>query len=87
MTERGEKRQGHRSFNEHAVKKAYGSNVDKRQKEESLKASAQKKSEQFLERAVREKLKEIFKALDSDRDGKISADKIDINSKFIVSQP
>jgi hypothetical protein len=78
-TERSTKKShGSSFFNEQLTRRTYESKV---QEVANSKKRKEQKFKECLERAEREKFKDIFKALDSDNDGQISSDKVDINSK------
>lgn len=74
------------------TQKVYNDKVEKRKEEEEkkVKEMASKKhtggkSAQLLEKSEREKFVEIFKALDSDQDGVISASNVDITRTPLFS--
>ena len=73
----------------HSVQKTFSSKIEKKKEEEDKKAKElanQKfiveRSAKLLSKAEKEKLLEIFRALDSDNDGSISAAKVDITRNF-----
>jgi Ca2+-binding EF-hand superfamily protein len=72
----------------HDVQKDQEEKIKKRKMEEEQKIKSlsnkkfvQESSEKMAEKLEKEKLKTIFEALDSDQDGVISSDKIDIQGK------
>lgn len=73
----------------HDVQKVQEENIKRKKKEEEQKIKSlsnkkfvQNSSEKMAEKLEKEKLKAIFEALDSDQDGVISSDKIDIQGKI-----